>query len=275
MAHNYDPYATQNDDTNCDWTLNGLTSYDVDADGFSLGVDFNFGAVDPNNQNDGILNSDFGNAQILFDEGYLNVEDHVIDNLASVMEWIDMDEIRDAEELSDSLTDNYRRYFVNDSTWSADYDTLQAEWVREMADTVEATSNRLADSLAANYLRFDLNDSTWSADYDTLQAEWEREMADTIEATSNRLADTIRDMQDRYDANETAWQIAYAALDSSWNAQFNTMEAYKDSVIQVTNRTLDYHRAPLVINLQEQWNMIAYYLQHPSSVVLQFDLHYF
>ena len=59
MAHNYDPYATQNDDTNCDWSLNGLTSYDVDADGFCTGVYYEFGAVSTENVNDGILNSDF------------------------------------------------------------------------------------------------------------------------------------------------------------------------------------------------------------------------
>jgi hypothetical protein len=96
-------------------------------------------------------------------------------------------------------------------------------------------------------------------------------MADTIEATSSRLADTIHDMQARYDANDSTWNAAYIALNAQWTADFNAMEAYKDSVIQVTNDTLDYHRAPLVINLQEQCNMIAYYLQHPSSVVLQFE----
>ena len=89
MAHNYDPLATQNDATWCDWTLNGMTEYNVDQDGNNMGTDYNFGAVDLENVNDGILGSDFDNAQLLFDEGYLNVEDHVIDVLGDVMEWID------------------------------------------------------------------------------------------------------------------------------------------------------------------------------------------
>ncbi len=105
MANNYDPYATQNDETDCDWSLNGMTEYNVDQDGFSQGVDYNFGAVDAANENDGIVGSDFDNAQLLFDEGALNPNGHVIDNLADVMEWIDMDEARDAQELADTISD--------------------------------------------------------------------------------------------------------------------------------------------------------------------------
>ena len=49
------------------------------------------------------------------------------------------------------------------------------------------------------------------------------------------------------------------------------MVEHKDSVIQVTRDTLAYHRAPLEINLQPQWNMIGYYLHHESPVVAQFE----
>ena len=89
MALNYDPLATQNDNTICDWTLNGMTEYNVDQDGNILGVDYNFGGVDPAAVNIGFVGSDFDNANVLYYEGYLDVDAHVIDNLADVMEWID------------------------------------------------------------------------------------------------------------------------------------------------------------------------------------------
>ena len=90
MAINYDPQATQNDYTICDWTLNGMTEYNVDEHGIVGATDYSFGAWDyANNANDGIVGSDFDNANVLFWEGALNPDAHVIDNLANVMEWID------------------------------------------------------------------------------------------------------------------------------------------------------------------------------------------
>jgi hypothetical protein len=34
---------------------------------------------------------------------------------------------------------------------------------------------------------------------------------------------------------------------------------------------LDYHASPLVIDLHTQWNTVAYYLQHETSVIAQFE----
>ena len=47
MASNYDPIATQNDATICDWSLNGMELYDVDVNGNILATDYNFGSVAP------------------------------------------------------------------------------------------------------------------------------------------------------------------------------------------------------------------------------------
>jgi len=295
MAINYDPLNTQNDNTICDWTLNGMAVYDVDVHGNILDTVYNFGAVAPDNVNDGILNSDFERAQQVFDEGGLDPQEHVIDNLASLMEWVDMDEDRDE-----------RNYFVNDSTWSADYDTLDAVTSRAMLDTIEATSNRLADSLSANYLRYHLNDSTWSADFDTLDAQWSRAMLDTIDATSNRLADSLSANYLRYHLNDSTWSADYDTLIAVTTRNFNAMVAEKDSIyaylmtlvtgsangsldynisdsyyhegeiisdngiLAELQSALDYHSSPILIDLQPQWNTVAYYLQHKSSVVAQF-----
>jgi len=271
MAINYDPLATQNDKTICDWSYNGMTEYNVDQDGYSMGVDYNFGAVDPENVNDGLLGSDFGNAQILFDEGYLNVEDHVIDVLGDVMEWIDMDEIRDAQELADTITDMQARYDANDLMWLTTYtDTLAAveAW---FADDEAADAQELADTITDMQARYDANDLMWLTTYtDTLAAveAWfaADEAADAAHLDSTEAADdallalTIENMQAAYDANEAAW-IAYTAA---------TL-ATSDSIISVTTDSLNYHRAPIEIDLHTQWNTVAYYLHHESPVVAQFE----
>ena len=216
MAINYDPIATQNDATICDWSLNGMELYDVDENGNILATDYNFGAVAPDNENDGILGSDFDNANILFQAGALDVDAHVIANLASVMEWVDADEIADAQELADTITDMQARYDANDLWWNTRYD----------------------DTLAAVAVWFAADEA----------------------ADAQELADTIHDMQARYDANDLWWNTLYDA----------TVVTY-DSMLSVTNDTLDYHRAPIEIDLHTQWNTVAYYLHHESPVVAQFE----
>ena len=79
-------------------------------------------------------------------------------------------------------------------------------------------------------------------------------------ADAQELADTITDMQARYDANDLWWNTRYDA----------TVVTY-DSMLSVTNDTLDYHRAPIEIDLHTQWNTVAYYLHHESPVVAQFE----
>jgi len=270
MAINYDPQATQNDNTICDWTLNGMQEYNVDANGNVLDIDYNFGAVDPDNVNDGIVGSDFDNAQLLFDENALDVDAHVIDNLADVMKWIDMDEERDAIELSDTITDMQARYDVNNTLLHDSIAfTLDSAAVEFAADEVR-DAQELSDTVTDMQARYDANDLMWLTTYtDTLAdvAAWfaADEAADAAELDSTEVADdallalTISDMQAVYDANEAMW-IAYteATLISS------------DSLLSVTNDSLDYHRAALVVDLHTQWNTIAYYLHHESPVVAQF-----
>ena len=216
MAINYDSQATQNDMSICDWTLNGMTLYDVDEDGKVLATDYSFGSVNSDNVDNGIVGSDFENANILFDAGALNVSAHVIENLSTVMEWIDADEIADAQELADTLT---------------------------------ATTNRLNDTISDMQARYDANDLEWYLTDST-----------NIKDAADLLAQTINDMQDVYDQNELDWEAyTLATLITS------------DSVLSVTNDTLDYHRAPIVIDLHTQWNTVAYYLHHESPVVAQFE----
>ena len=271
MALNYNPLNTQNDKTICDWTINGMIEYNVDGDGNVLQTEYSFGAVDSENINDGIVGSDFDNAQLLFDEGYLTPTSHVIDNLADVMQWIDMDEERDALELSDTIHDMQARYDANDLMWLTTYDDTLAAVADWFAADEAADLQELTDSLTDNYRRFFVNDSTWEKTYvDTLDAVavWfaADEAADAAHLDSTETSDdallalTISNMQDAYDANEAMW-VAYTAA---------TL-ATSDSVISVTNDSLEYHRAPILIDLHSQWNTIAYYLHHESPVIAQFE----
>ncbi len=271
MANNYDAQATQNDKTICDWTLNGMTEYNVDADGIVLDIDYNFGAVDPNNENDGIVGSDFGNANILFDAGALNPAGHVIDNLATVMEWIDTDEIDDAQELSDTVHDMQARYDANNTLLHDSIAfTLDSAAVEFAADEVR-DAQELSDTITDMQDRYDANNTllhdSIAFTLDSAAVEFAADEA----RDAQELSDTITDMQARYDATVFAMQAAYDANEAMWTAYTLATLTTSDSLLQVTNDTLDYHREALVIDLHTQWNTIAYYLHHESPVVAQFE----
>jgi len=66
-------------------------------------------------------------------------------------------------------------------------------------------------------------------------------------------------------------QAVYDADLAMWLAYTEATLVSSDSLLAVTNDSLDYHRAALVIDLHTQWNTIAYYLHHESPVVAQFE----
>ena len=295
MALNYDPLATQNDNTVCDWTLNGMAVYDVDVHGNILDTVYNFGAVAPDNVNDGILNSDFVRAQQVFDEGGLDPHDHVIDNLASLMEWVDMDEDRDE-----------RNFDVNDSTWNSNYNINDSTWVADY-DTLEAVKDRaFAAMVAEKDLAYHINDSTWNSNYNINDSTWVADY-DTLEAVKDRaFAAMVAEKDLAYHLNDSTWVADYDTLEAVKDRAFAAMVAAKDAqysalmtlvtgsadgsldynigesfyhegavisnngILAELQSAFDYHSSPIVINLQPQWNTVAYYLQHTSSVIAQF-----
>jgi hypothetical protein len=271
MAINYDALATQNDETICDWSLNGMTEYNVDAHGNVLDIDYNFGVVDPSNENDGVVGSDFDNANILFQAGALDVTAHVVDNLADVMEWIDADEIADANELSDTITDMQARYDANEFMWLTTYTDTLADVADWFAADEAADAQELADIITYMQSHFDLNDTalrdsiTFIIDssataFATDELADAEELAATILASNEFLAATIADSD-----------VILATTIETYELLLAQTIATSDSLLSVTNDTLDYHRAALVIDLHTQWNTIAYYLHHESPVVAQFE----
>ena len=93
-----------------------MIEYNVDVHGNIIDSDdnYNFGHVDPVNENDGVINSDFERVQQVIDEGYLTPGGHVIDNLSSLMEWVDFDEDRD-ETFDNMVAAKDLAYHFNDS----------------------------------------------------------------------------------------------------------------------------------------------------------------
>ena len=260
MANNYDPLATQNDNTICDWSYNGMTEYNVDQDGNNMGTDYNFGAVDPENVNDGLLGSDFANAQILFDEGYLDVEDHVIDVLGDVMEWIDMDEARDAVELADTISDMQARYDANDAAWNAAYNANEAFLNDSIAATLDSAAVAFAADEAADLEFLNNTIAWWTAELDSTEVSDDAILASTIAASDALLAETI-----------AASDALLALTIDNMQADYDANDAAHVALEGLITDSLDYHRAPIEIDLHTGWNTVAYYLHHESPVVAQFE----
>ena len=266
-AGNYDDQATE-DDGSCDWSSYALKTVDP-VTGVVISVDYSFGGDDDDSNNEWV-GSDFEYANELYQGGAMGTG-HVVtdliaaydtytaqykadstflaDTLADVAAWFAADEAADAQELADSLADNYRRYFVNDSTWNAIYTDTLADVAAWFAADEAADSAELADTITDMQARYDamLQHMEDSVSY-TLDSAAVAFAADEL-ADSLELADTITDMQARYDANHAA-HLALEAL--------------------ITD-SLNHHRAPIEIDLHKGWNTVAYYLHHESPVVAQFE----
>ncbi|MCH1437108.1 MAG: hypothetical protein L7U70_03380 [Flavobacteriales bacterium] len=266
-AGNYDDAATE-DDGSCDWSTYALKSVDP-VTGEVISVDYSFGADDDDSTGDW-NGSDFEYANKLYQDGNMGTGHVVTDLIASY----------------DAFTSQYKadstNFAINDSTWSADYDTLNAVWQRTYDDTLADVALWFAaDELADSIQLADTTEYLWNLYNDTLAdvAVWfaADELADSIQladttvylwdlyndtladvavwfaadeaADAQELADTIEAMQARYDANHAAHLALEARITDS----------------------LNYHRAPIEIDLHTGWNTVGYYLQHSSSVIGQFE----
>ena len=142
----------------------------------------------------------------------------------------------------DAFTSQYKA----DSTFLADTLADVAAWfaadeaddAQELADTVTAATDRY-DAVLAQYRD--------SVAY-TLDSAAVAFAADEA-ADAQELADTMAAMQARYDANHAAHLVLEGLITDS----------------------LNYHRAPIEIDLHKGWNTVAYYLHHSSPVVAQFE----
>ena len=266
-AHNYDDAATE-DDGSCDWSAYSYHTFDA-VTGENTGTLYSFGGDDDDSNNEWV-GSYFEYANDLYQDARMGTGHIVTDLIASydayterrkadstflsdtlndVADWFAADEAADAQELADSLSDNYARF---DAMFNHLSDSIQ--FTLDSAATAfaldeAADAQELADTMADNYARFDamfnhLSDSIQFTLDSANQAHLDYSAARDLE-----LADTMNDMQARYDANDLAHRILEGLITDS----------------------LNHHRAPIIIDLHSGWNTVAYYLHHESPVVAQFE----
>ena len=290
-AHNYDSQATE-DDGSCDWSAYSYHSFDA-VTGENTGTIYSFGGDDDDSNNDWV-GSDFEYANDLYQDARMGTG-HIItdliasydayterrkadstflsDTLIDVAAWFAQDEEDDANELADSLSNNYARFeamfnYLSDSI-TATLDSAAQAFLddeiadaQELADTMEDTSNRLADSLAANYARYD-------AMFNYL--------SDSISATLDSANDAhisyslMRDLE--YDdlmilvSGDPNGNLLPDTTDSHYTRDLDQ----DNGVIGLLQDALNYQAEAIEIDLSTGWNTVAYYLHHKSSVVAQFE----
>ena len=167
-AHNYDSQATE-DDGSCDWSAYSHHSFDA-VTGENTGTLYSFGGDDDDSNNEWV-GSDFEYANDLYQDARMGTGHIVTDLIASydayterrkadstflsdtlldVAAWFAADEAADAQELADSLSDNYARFdamfnYLSDSI-SATLDSAAAAFAADEA----ADAQELADTMADN-----------------------------------------------------------------------------------------------------------------------------
>ena len=290
-AHNYDSQATE-DDGSCDWSAYSHHSFDA-VTGENTGTLYSFGGDDDDSNNEWV-GSDFEYANDLYQDARMGTGHIVTDLIASydayterrkadstflsdtlldVAAWFAADEAADAQELADSLNDNYARFdamfnYLSDSI-SATLDSAALAFAADEA----ADAQELADTMADNYARYDamlahMEDSV-SFTLDSAAAAFAADEA----ADAQELSDTMEAAQDRYDALMTLVSgSANGSLSHDLTDSHYTRDIDEDhGIIGNLQDALNYQAEALVIDLHSGWNTVAYYLHHESSVVAQFE----
>jgi hypothetical protein len=315
MALNYNPKATVNKETICNFTFtpNGneptLVAYDVDSNGDIIESDdnYNFGGVDPSNINDGFVDSDFDWAQEFTAEGENQVfspTDHVIDAFANVLEWIEDTKTADSTLLVETIeaSDLLLAQTIEASDLLlaetiAASDLLLAETIEAsdllLAETIAASDLLLAETIAASDLllaetidnfndsldftldsaatAFAIDEEADSAFLAQTIAASDLLLAETIAASDLLLAQTIAASDLLLAQTLDSAAIAFAADEAADELAFYEMDTFWFGLHDRTLDSLNYHREPIEIDLQDGWNTIGYYLRHSTYVIDQFE----
>jgi len=290
-ASNYDSQSTE-DDGSCDWSAYSHHTFDA-VTGVVGETLYSFGGDDDDSNNEWV-GSDFEYADDLYQDARMGTGHIVTDLIASydayterrkadstflsdtlidVAAWFAADEAADAQELADSLSDNYARFdamhtYLSDSITA----TLDSAALAFAADEA-ADAQELADTM-----------SDMQSRYDAMLAHMEDSVAFTLDsaavafaadeaADAQELADTMADAQARYDALMTVvsgspnGSLAHDVTDSHYTRELDG----DHGIIGNLQDALNYHAEALEIDLHTGWNTVAYYLHHESSVVAQFE----
>ena len=173
-AHNYDSQATE-DDGSCDWSAYSHHSFDavtgenteelyihlvemtttLITSGLDLTLSMQMTYIKMQEWEQVTLVTDLIASYDAYTERRKADSTFLSDTLLDVAAWFAADEAADAQELADSLSDNYARFdamfnYLSDSI-SATLDSAAAAFA---ADEV-ADAQELADTMADNYARYD------------------------------------------------------------------------------------------------------------------------
>jgi hypothetical protein len=257
LAVNYNSSATIQYPGDCVWIFSGLES----ESGYS------FGEVSAVNENDGLSGSSFANSSILEEVDAIRPLDHVVNNVATILQWIDSDEAADDALLAEtiSVSDALLAETISASdallaSTIADYEAqlddkdllfaqAAADAIILLNNTIENAANQLSETIAAS---------------DALLAE-------TIAASDALLTQTISDADALLSQTISDADALLASTTESMQSDYDDNDAAHVTLEGLITDSLNYHRAAIEIDMHTGWNTVGYYLHHESPVVGQFE----
>jgi hypothetical protein len=266
-AGNYDDKATE-DNGSCDWS--SYAHYDVDAVTGVIGdVNYTFGGDDDASNNEWV-GSDFDFANDLYQDGHM-ATGHIVTDLAAVYEAFE-----DTVYAADALL--AETVATSDALLAATIDASDAL----LAETIAASDALLAATLDSAATAFAADEAADLELLNTTIAASDALLAETIAASDALLAETIATsdalLAATIDASDALLAQTIADADdllantiANMQADYDANDAAHVALEGLITDSLDYHRAPIEIDLHTGWNTVAYYLHHESPVVAQFE----
>jgi hypothetical protein len=266
-AGNYDDKATE-DDGSCDWS--SYAHYDFDAVTGVVGdANYTFGGDDDDSNNEWV-GSDFDFADDLYQDGNMGTG-HIVTDLAAVYEAFE-DTVYAADALLAFTLDSAAVAFAADE--AAD-EALLAETIAAsdalLAYTLDSAATAFAADEAADLEFLNNTIAAWTATLDSTETSDDAILAATLDSAAVAFA-----ADEAADEALLALTIAdadalLAATIVSMQADYDANDAAHVALEGLITDSLDYHRAPIEIDLHTGWNTVAYYLHHESPVVAQFE----
>jgi len=269
-AGNYDDKSTE-DDGSCDWSY--YQHYEFDGVTGVIGnINYTFGGDDDESNNQWV-GSDFVYADEVYQDGQMGTGHIVTDLIASYDAYTSLFKA-DSTYLSDTLI-AVAAWFAADE--AAD-EALLAQTIADadalLAYTIDSAATAFAADEAADLEFLNNTIAAWTATLDSTEVSDDAILAATIDSAAVAfaadeaadeafLAQTIQDAAD-----------LLAATIASMQADYDANDAAHVALEGLITDSLDYHRAPITIDLHTGWNTVAYYLHHESPVVAQFELQF-
>lgn len=266
-ASNYDSEATE-DDGSCDWS--SYTYYDFDATtGVEGDVMYTFGGDDDDSNNEWV-GSDFNHANDLYQDGAM-ATGHIVTDLIAAYESFE-DTVEHFDALLAYTLDSAAVAFAADE--AADEALLAqtiADWTALYEFTLDSAATAFAEDEAADLLFLNNTIQFWTDSMDFTHADYQAEIAYLLDSAAVAFAADEAADEALLAATIAQWSSDYDSLDADWAQRYADNDAAHIVLEGLITDSLNYHRAPIEIDLHTGWNTVAYYLHHESPVVAQFE----